>query len=258
LIPFGGTPISVQAQTGYFINAYPIPAGVTDVQLTFTAQQNPAHGSVVMYAWTAAGAPVGGESIGYLSFNGANGGPIVGTRASLPTAKYWSIHGGNGFPNQVSVEAFDIDFQFFCGGGASAPITPCCPPDPALQSQLSQILNLLNSIYSGMAPPPRSYAESTVHAGLTGGGTIAIQPACVAVKVTITTDNPALPSRAGSPLYLFDRGFIVPIAAEGPIRGQTRLVYNPQLYVLPPLTDHVGYQFGTGVTGSITELLRGP
>lgn len=147
----------------------------------------------------------------------------------------------------------------YCSGpGAGAPVTPCCPPDPALEARLVRMQALLELIFSSLPTTLNSYAESTVHSGLTGGGTITLVNAPLAVKVNITTDNTHLGVALGSPNYLFDRGYVVPIAAEGPIAGLTRLVYNPQLLVLPKLTEQIGYHLGPGVTASITELVRGP
>jgi hypothetical protein len=56
------------------------------------------------------------------------------------------------------------------------------------------------------------------------------------------------------PPYLFNRGYIVPIALEGPIRTNVRLVYNPQLYFLPELADSIGYQLGPSIVATILEL----
>jgi hypothetical protein len=126
-------------------------------------------------------------------------------------------------------------------------------------AQLQVIINLLNGLQLGSSPPPLSaLVETAVHSGLHDGGSILLRGDTIWVKVTITTDNPALPVGAGVPPYLFSRGFIVPIALEGPIRTNVRLVYNPQLYELPPLADSIGYQLGVGIIATLTELRAGP
>lgn len=162
----------------------------------------------------------------------------------------------------ATTDILDYCVEAFCDMPPGIPVgndqAGCCPPDPAITAQLQLITDMLQEIVGSQTTTTRSYAEGTVHAGLTGSGTISLVDSAIAVKVTITTDNGALRTKAGSPTYLYDRGFIVPIAAEGPIRGVTRLVYNPQVYQLPPPTDAIGYQLGAGITASITELVRGP
>lgn len=120
------------------------------------------------------------------------------------------------------------------------------------------IMQLLQLIYQSLPVSLSAYAESTVHNALTGHGTITLVNVCLAVRVDITADTTGFTTDIGSPNFLFDRGFIVPIALEGPIRTPTRLVYNPQLYPLPPLTEQIGYTLPPGVTIKITELIRGP
>jgi hypothetical protein len=258
-LPIAGTPIRVNPQTGFFPNAYPIPGGTNHLRLAVTPQQASEHAYVRWLVWDKFANSIRDDSL-QVAYNDALGSPVTLEVATLsPAAAYWSLTIGNGWPNQRVDERYALEILFYCGGGGpSAPAAPCCPPDPVLLGQLSQIINLLNAVLLGQGAPITSYAESTVHAGLSGRGSIAVQGGCLAVRVVLTTDNPALRTLPGNPTYLLDRGFIVPIAAEGPVRGQTRLVYNPQLYVLPATTDHVGYSFGTGVVGSIIELVRGP
>lgn len=150
------------------------------------------------------------------------------------------------------------DTQFMCGAPTIG--NPCggCPPDANTQQLLQQILQVVNSIFQSTPAQLTSYAESTVHANLSGAGSINLGAQTIGIKVTITTDNPVGTSDPGNPAYLFNRGYIVPLAVEGPIRGNVRLVYNPQLYQLPVLTDAIGYTFPAGQVVKITELTRGP
>lgn len=161
-----------------------------------------------------------------------------------------------GAASTTDTASASIDF-YCCGATPGSTLSPC-PPDAALHDQVELILSLVQGLYASNSPAIASYAEATVHAGLTGGGTITLVDDTLAIRVDITTDNALLRTQAGTPTYLYDRGFIVPIAAEGPIRGVTRLVYNPQVYQLPAPTDSVGYQLGAGIVASITELVRGP
>jgi hypothetical protein len=142
-------------------------------------------------------------------------------------------------------------------GNALLPTQPCCPPDPSLSALLSTVLSYVQSIYASIPTPLNSYATATVHSGLTGNGTVTLADNAIAVRVDITTDDNGgfIP---GDPEYLIDRGFIVPVINQGPIRSTVRLVYNPQVYILPALTEQVGYSLHVGVTASITELIAGP
>jgi hypothetical protein len=178
-------------------------------------------------------------------------------------AVYWNAYTISGFggPGVVQSGTWTIDYElkFYCTGASpSTPAAPCCPPDPILLAKLTQIANQLDLIYSGLSSSPNSYAESTVHAGLSGNGRVTLSQSCLAVKVAITTDIASGGVDIGDPNYLFDRGYIVPITAEAPIAGDSRLVYNPQLTPLPILTEQIGYSLHPGVVISITEIIRGP
>ncbi len=258
IAPVSGTPISVQAQTGWFINAYPIPVGANNIQLTL----NPSGSNwslFFMYLWTNSTTRTDGNLYIWPPTTPKST-PTTAHIVALPAnSNYWSFHAASGFPNQVTAETYAAELSFFCADTAPGlPAVDCCPPDPILMGQLQHILNLVEGLYAALPTPLSSYAESTVHAGLSNGGTITLGASTIAVKVTITTDNPGLRTGVGVPTFLFDRGYIVPIAVEGPIRGQVRLVYNPQLYELPPLADQIGYQLGVGIVASLTELVRGP
>lgn len=134
----------------------------------------------------------------------------------------------------------------------------CCPPDPTLEAKLNAIYGLVKAIYEGLPSSPHSYAEATVHSGLTGNGSILLADAALAVKVDITTDTTGFRISPGDPSYYWSRGYIVPITAEAPVRRPVRLVYNPQQYELPALTDSIGYTLPAGLTIKITELVAGP
>lgn len=155
-------------------------------------------------------------------------------------------------------QSYGTSFHFYCGALPGAAVQPCCPPDTHMLGQIQQIANLLNTVLNSLPTPPNSYAESTVHAGLSGHGTITLVSNAIAIKVSITTDLVGARTDTGSPDYLFDRGYIVPITLEAPIRKAVRLVYNPQLYELPTLTEQIGYTLQPGETITITELTRGP
>lgn len=133
-----------------------------------------------------------------------------------------------------------------------------CTGDPGLQQSLNTIIATLNAIYASLQPVVRNYSESTVHSGLSGNGTITLGPSAIAIRVNITADTTGGRIDVGSPSYYFDRGYIVEIALEGPIRKPVRLTYTPQLFVLQSVTEQIGYTLPVGVTISITELTRSP
>lgn len=175
---------------------------------------------------------------------------------SVPTnAVYWAVQ----FSSQNTVSTtITLTLQFSCAAGASLDTQPCCPPDPSIDTRLQQIYGLLQSIYQGLPTPVHSYADGTAHAGLSGNGTVTLVGAPLAIRVNITTDSPALGLGAGNPTYLFDRGFIVPVVNNAPIRGESRLVYNPQMFPLPALTEQIGYSLHPGIVATVTELVAGP
>lgn len=147
---------------------------------------------------------------------------------------------------------------WYCGGGGPGVNVGPCADSPEVLNLLAQIHRLLTAVYNRQVQPIGSYIEGAVHSGLSGNGSVSLVAACIGVKVTITADTSGKGSHAGNPVYLFDRGFIVALAAEGPIRAPARLTFNPQLFQLPPPTDAIGYTLTAGVTVSITELLPGP
>lgn len=151
-----------------------------------------------------------------------------------------------------------VTVSWYCAAGApGAPVNPCVA-DAAILQLLNTLLGLTQAIYQAIPAHLNSYAEGAVHSGLTGNGTITLSGNAIAVKVSITTDLPGGRIDLGSPNYLFDRGYIVAVTNEAPIRGTVRLVYNPQLYVLPQLTEQIGYSLPAGEVISITELTAGP
>jgi hypothetical protein len=154
---------------------------------------------------------------------------------------------------------FESEVIFNCGGTSQPTLTTaCCPPDPSQTAMLQELLALVRSLFEGAPVPLTSYADSTAHTGLSGNGTVTIGGNVLAVRVDITVDPTTLSLTPGDPSYLPSRGFIVPVVNSAPIRGDVQLVYNPQMYLLPQLTEQVGYSLHPGVVATITELVRGP
>jgi hypothetical protein len=259
LLPQSGTPVLASPFVGITIPAYPVPPGVNSITFTGNPSQPDSCGSMDLTFYDSSPAHV---KVGdfFLSWNRTGGPQTVHVPLPPTGAAYWTIAGDScalvGFPPQ----SWAYQLTYFCSGTApGAPAPDCCPPDPILMAQLQVIINMLNHLQTGSTTPPLTgLAETAAHPGLHGGGTLTLRADTIAVRVDLTTDNPALPTAPGVPTYLFDRGFVVPIAHEGPIRTQTRLVYNPQLYYLPALADSVGYQLGVGIVATITELAPAP
>lgn len=155
--------------------------------------------------------------------------------------------------DETHVPTIQVTATWSCS--ATTSVEPCAPcTDPATQQLLNTLLHLTEAIWTKLETPATTYLEGTVHAGLTGAGTVTLAAGTVAVRINITTDTTGFRIDAGTPPYLFSRGYIVPIAAEGPIRRTHRLVYNPQVYQLPDLTEQLGYTLPPGITISVTEL----
>lgn len=189
---------------------------------------------------------------------------VVSTKTGVATDFTYTLPSGATYVMVFSSEtaslnniSYSLEVTIACSAGPQL-VQPCCPPDPVLLGRLESLSQMLNAIYEALPASVNSYAESTHHAGLTGGGTITLGAGTIAAKVSITADTSGLPTAAGVPTFLFDRGYIVPVTLEAPIRSQVRLVYNPQLYQLPPLTEALGYQLAGGVTAEVIELTRGP
>ena len=245
------TDVTLVFTADFIANSVLLPVGATSVVLTGTLDTS---------TYTGAGNPA---SILY-QFN--NGTALVGgaggvTFPSAPATRQLTIAVPAG-ATRVSiflVKAFTTSYEIdghaildcVCPGPGAAAQAGCCPPDPTLVAQLNAIYNLL----VGLKPP--SVKEDTVHSGLSGNGTIPIGAQCIAIKVDITTDIAGAIIDAGSPSYYFNRGYIVPITLEAPIAATRKLVYNPQVFALPNLTESIGYSLPTGLVIKITELIAG-
>lgn len=177
---------------------------------------------------------------------------------TIPTgATQWDFEQATG--SDGSHIKYDWEVIAYCNGTTpTTPNGPCCPPDPSLIGSIEQLRQLMELVLQSLPTPINSYSEGTVHSTLSGNGTITLSGSPIAIKVDITTDSSHLGQSTADPTFLFDRGYIVPIINEGPIRGETRLTFNPQVYLLPLLTEQIGYSLHPGIVASITELNAGP
>lgn len=145
-----------------------------------------------------------------------------------------------------------------CEGGIGPGIPSGAAPlaDPTLLEQISQILQMVTLIQRQAVP--FAYIASTVHAGLTGAGSISIAD-LLGVQIAITTDSTHLGVEGTSPAELFDRGWITFATSDGAMHS-TRLEHAAQL-IMPcqaGVYTTLYYDLHPLITVSITELLREP
>jgi hypothetical protein len=140
-------------------------------------------------------------------------------------------------------------------GGTSQ--LPCCPPDESTQSYLDLILNMVTLIQRQAVP--FSYVYGTNHEDLSGDGEIAVQ-GILGVSINITTLPGYVGSADGTPVHLFDAGFITLGTADGWALSR-RLDADGSLILAPPgagAITRVGYTLPAGLVCDIRELVREP
>jgi hypothetical protein len=165
---------------------------------------------------------------------------------------WWSLWVGN---YDSVAHSGTISLSFTCPPGVA--YTTCCLADPLLDGELQKILQYVQAIYAGLPVPISSFAEATVHSGLTGNGSITFSGLPVALKVTLTTIPPWIGLDVGSPNFYFDVGFLAFATSEGSY-ASTRITFATEVMTVPLLSSSVGYTLDNGVIASITELVRGP
>lgn len=232
-----------------------IPPGANNATWIGTSTSNPASGfgndNVLMFfdtnhTWLSSVFPG--------SWTGTEPLSQSGTVAIPANAVYWAWH----FVNNGDTNSRNLSesFQFFCTGGPNGLNTPCCPPDPIANNYLTQILNIVMNIQAELgqgAGPQKPYVDATRHRGLSGDGTIAIQPSSRAIRLEVTSSLAGWPQNQQVPEYYFSLGFITPFAVGTPLRGQ-RLIYNHQTFAWPTYTDTIGYTLEPGVSADLVEL----
>jgi hypothetical protein len=171
------------------------------------------------------------------------------------SAAYLTVHATAA--SGVSDDSVTMFVNWYCNGA-----TPgvgnggCCPPDPAIQGQLDQILKLVTLIQRQAVP--FAYITGTVHAGLTGAGALSIS-GLLGVKVSITALPTSLGVEGTSPPQHFDVGTITFGTIDG-FPSSYRIEHNPQV-IMPCLASaftDLDYELTPGVTITVTELVREP
>jgi hypothetical protein len=270
LLPTNGVPINGDVIIGTFASVitkvYPIPPTITSFTITNqTIQNDPSLNPNVVHSnfftTDSSGNVIDSTS---LSSYGSDHSVLTQTiTRGVPSlwsssATYYGIASHYAFDVTASNVPMTTTYTTSATCNGQALGQECCPPDPTIDNKLNQILGLLQSIYLGLPTPLTSYASGTVHSGLSGSGSVILSGSALAIEVNITTDPATLGESPGTPTFLFDRGYIQPFINFGPVGRERRLTANPQVILLPELTEQVGYTLHPGVTISITELLRGP
>lgn len=253
-VPTAGTPRTLS--TTIFGHptapAYPIPTGMTNLHGTCNALPADGFSVEIDVAYFDATGSLIGTQIWYGDHNNQRNVSIT-----LPsTAVYW-IWYCQTHTDGVQVEMI-TETIFNCGSATQPTLTQaCCPPDPSQTAMLQELLALVRSLFQGAPAPLNSFAESTIHSGLTGSGSVATSSGTIAVKLELTTIPASLGEAAGDPIEYFDAGFFTTSAAEGAYSSH-RIEHSPQLFILGDLVDALHWTLAPGVVLKITELTAGP
>jgi hypothetical protein len=251
LVPPGATHSQNNTGMAGLATAIPLPLP-TSITVTTTTDAGGGT-SQIDFNWgffNAAGAQVGGNTV---TLNPAS--TFVTNQAIPATAVYWWFGIDEaGTPNTLTCS---MRLQAWCAGTSPTTVAaPCCPPDPLLTGMLNQILGLVTLLQRQTAP--FAYLASTVHAGLSGAGTISIQ-GLLGVKTVSTARPTSLGQTGTSPTEFFELGWLSFGTADG-YPHSVRLEHDPQL-VLPARCSaftSLAYDLHPGVTLTITELVREP
>ena len=158
--------------------------------------------------------------------------------------------------DDTTPHTFTVKWTIWCN--PPAPATPCCPPDPALQTYLDRILGIVQQILAdqGASTTP-GYKLGTQHTGLSGSGSLTVND-IVGVQVAITAKPPTRVIE-GNPPYIYDMGWMSILTVDGMIE-EKRISRDSQIWlpVSGRLATTVGYFLNSGVTANITELVPGP
>lgn len=229
-------------------------------------------GATTMYAVTTIDAiPAAGDQSGVcIQFYNAANSALVGyciadfietspstTQTSAPlaipaTATHWIAQGNS----STVAHNIAVQLRVACAGdSADAPVTPCCPPDPALALKLEQILAMVTLIQRQIAP--FAYVIGTAHAGLTGHGHFSVQ-GLIGVLVEITAGS-QVSEEDGDPTTVWSAGWI----SFGSAAGNSERIFistSPQTCFVEAAGQYtrIGYTLRPNVTATITELVREP
>jgi hypothetical protein len=233
----------------------PIPSSVTITLHSDAAGSNPLPMNATLTFHTTSGANIPPGAGG--SETTANG-PIVSFSAPIPAtaANYTLVTQTNVLGGDVSTNNVTVTATIYCQGQSPTSVPqPCCPPDPSVDLRLGALMDMMTQLLS-LQPLQGAYQDTIHHTGLSGEGTISINPASSAIRFDVTSDLTNWPNHPQIPTYYLSMGFVTPFAVGTPLKGQ-RLVYNHQIFTWPSYTDQIGYSFAAGLSANLVELTRG-
>jgi hypothetical protein len=234
-----------------------IPTGVLQLTMTVSASGTRPYGFVGLYVFDSTGTYISTPlSFDFSDPPSVTPNPVTRT-AALPAnavswvAEYESYWGGPGFP-QPAPANLTIEFSYTCGTSPNTPVTPCCPPDPTVDVRLRSIQGMLQYLMDQTRP---AYTAGTVHAGITGAGTLAISN-LVGVKIDITSGVPTNPQLPGTPPYEFSVGWMSVSEPNGML-DEKRITRQHQVWLsgVTPYATVFGYYLNPGFTINVTELI---
>jgi hypothetical protein len=231
-------------------------SGVTYLNVTTTglpASVTTGSHTTTFSALNASGTSVGGVSI-FVTHTTRN---ASGTSA-LPSSAVGYVIGfqnTGGMPNNFD---YTIHVDGYCGYNPSIPGGPSpasCPPDPFLQIQIDQILQLVTLIQRQSVP--FAYISGTLHSGLTGTGVVSVSGILgVLANASVPTPTSLLP---GTPDVRLPIGRLNLATADG-YTDRVELVTDSQVFFprAAGVYTSIGYTLEPGVTLALTELVREP
>ena len=217
---------------------------------------------------------VNGNVDGFLSFWNVNGANIAGSgltliniapgatatgNATVPATAVYTNTGVNRSGGFAGTPDFNVSYEVtvYCQGqGPDAVVAACCPPDPTVDSRLTAIMNLLQTIYSLIPARVPNYVAATSHTSLSGRGAIGLASTTIAVRVVFSTLGYVTTEVLAQPPTYLDLGWITPETNQGP-EGGYRLTRTTEVVALPEATSIINYSLPSGATATITELQAG-
>lgn len=148
---------------------------------------------------------------------------------------------------------FQIDFWAYCAGQIPGGTQGCCS-DPATISILGQLMQAVTLIQRQAAP--FATIDGTVHAGLSGNGSFAVQ-GLIGATVELTTIPQWIGEESGSPDVVFDAGWIN-WEENGRYTARERITASPMIThpTLAGVYTALHYSLAPGVVATITEQRR--
>jgi hypothetical protein len=267
LIPTAGASIPgnglvVGSEAGVSAPVWPIPVSVSSFDVLRTIIQKP--NSVPVSDWNSAsfntcdssGNWLAGIGLGNLLDTGPRKTSLSrGLAGVWPTAAtYYGVHaahfGSPPFPSPLSQVSYSTNGV--CAGPNLEP--GCCPPDPSIDARLNQIITYLQFLMNHQQTGASTgWVDGVRHVGVTGAGHLDFVGKATAVRAEVTTVPPSVSIVTGDPTFYWDLGFITPLAIDIPLRGQ-RLVFNPEIFAMPPQATGVSWSLTAGAVADLIEL----